>query len=431
MTTSRWSSVVAVAAHARVRDALTICIFVLALAAPTLVAMLGEPGATAALVTLCVLASASLVGLRSEIEWRGILPVSLLAFFGWAALSVIWSEYRSASATGLAHTFAYAFLGAYVALSRDLIQLVRALGDALRGVLVVSLALEVLSGVLLDTPFPWLGIEGALAVGGPIQGVAGSRNLLAFIAGLAVLTFLIELRTQSVTRLTGVLSLCLAVASVAFSRSPVTFAALLGVAAAGLVLWGVRRLSRTARRALQPVILGVALFSITVAYLARGWVLTALDATADVTYRVTLWREIAELVRQHPVEGWGWVGEWPAQIFPYSTTVDTNGAVATSALNGYLDAWVQVGLVGLSLLILALGLGFVRAWLVASETRSPVNAWPALALALIIVTGLAESYLVTESGLVLWVAACMAAARKRSWRGRLRDVTGEPDPVSR
>ena len=81
MTTSRWSSVVAVAAHARVRDALTICIFVLALAAPTLVAMLGEPGATAALVTLCVLASASLVGLRSEIEWRGILPVSLLAFF--------------------------------------------------------------------------------------------------------------------------------------------------------------------------------------------------------------------------------------------------------------------------------------------------------------------------------------------------------------
>ena len=86
---------------------------------------------------------------------------------------------------------------------------------------------------------------------------------------------------------------------------------------------------------------------------------------------------------------------------------------------------------GLSLLILALGLGFVRAWLVASETRSPVNAWPALALALIIVTGLAESYLVTESGLVLWVAACMAAARKRSWRGRLRDVTGEPDPVSR
>ena len=50
--------------------------------------MLGEPGATAALVTLCVLASASLVGLRSEIEWRGILPVSLLAFFGWAALSV-------------------------------------------------------------------------------------------------------------------------------------------------------------------------------------------------------------------------------------------------------------------------------------------------------------------------------------------------------
>ncbi len=93
-----------------------------------------------------------------------------------------------------------------------------------------------------------------------------------------------------------------------------------------------------------------------------------------------------------------------------------SGRTAGSALNAFVDVWFQLGLIGLLLLVLALGLGFARSWLVASEARSTVNVWPALTLALLGATGMAESYLLAEGGLVLAFAACIAAARKRSWR---------------
>jgi len=48
-------------------------------------------------------------------------------------------------------------------------------------VFVVSLALEVLSGVLIDMPIAFLGIDAHLAQGGPISGLLGNRNELGIM----------------------------------------------------------------------------------------------------------------------------------------------------------------------------------------------------------------------------------------------------------
>ena len=84
-----------------------------------------------------------------------------------------------------------------------------------------------------------------------------------------------------------------------------------------------------------------------------------------------------------------------------------------------MDIWLQLGLAGLLVLIVALALAFVRAWLVASERRSTVYVWPALTLVLLATTSMTESYLLYEGGLLLFVTSAFAAARNRSWRGRL------------
>ena len=47
-------------------------------------------------------------------------------------------------------------------------------------------------------PSGFLGIQGNIAQLGPIQGIFGTRNLLGFVAVIALITFLIEYRTQSV-----------------------------------------------------------------------------------------------------------------------------------------------------------------------------------------------------------------------------------------
>ncbi|CAN5576033.1 hypothetical protein BH09ACT4_BH09ACT4_01450 [soil metagenome] len=404
------------------RQALTVVILGLALATPFVRVIVGWPGEVAALIVILAAATLSLVARRREIEWRGILPVSLLAFGGWMTLSVLWSEYTWASAGGIIYTLTFALLGAFIALSRDLIQVVRALGDVLRAILLASIVLEIVSGILIDLPLPFLGIAGDLAIGGPIQGIAGTRNALGFLAGLAILTFWIEFRTQSLRRSIGIPFLVLAGLVVALSRSPVTVVTLGAVGLAGLLLVVLRRIPPRARPSVQATFFVAGIVAAIVMWAARDRILALLDATSDFEARIGVWQQLSALSDRHPVEGWGWVGVWPSSVFPFSSVRLPSGRHVGSALNGFVDTWFQLGLIGLVLLILALGLGFVRSWLVASETRSTINVWPALTLALLAVTGMAESYLIAEGGITLGVVACIAAARKRSWRRLLSEV---------
>jgi hypothetical protein len=53
---------------------------------------IGWPGLLGILGGLAVLAVLALLVKRREIEWYGLLPLSLLVFVGWAAVSVSWSQ---------------------------------------------------------------------------------------------------------------------------------------------------------------------------------------------------------------------------------------------------------------------------------------------------------------------------------------------------
>src|SRR5690606_28204978 len=134
-----------------------------------------------------------------------------------------------------------AFVGVFIALTRDTIQIVRAWGDVLRIVLGVSLALEVFSGILIDAPIPFLGIQGRIAELGPISGVLQTRNQLGLLGLIGAVSFATELHTRSVRPLVGVLSLIGAAAVVLLTRSPIIIGTAGLVAVAAAVLYGVRR----------------------------------------------------------------------------------------------------------------------------------------------------------------------------------------------
>lgn len=405
-------------ASPRFTQALTETIVGVALATFAVRALLGWPGSIAVLSALVVLAALSLAGQPERVEWRGVLPISLIALFSLMTVSLIWSQYTWATLGGLAYAAAYAFLGVYIALVRDLIQLVRAVGNALRVILTASFALEILSGVLLDTPFGWIGITGDLANGGPVQGLAGTRNALAFLGTLAALSFWIEFRTRSVSRGLTAYSLALAGATIIFARSPVALLVLIAVLIVGLALVLIRRQQATAQRATQSILLISIVIGGVIAWVFRGPIIGLVDAAADVEERTSVWSAVGDLVAQQPVLGWGWVGMWPTSVYPFSSIVSSSGQQPDSALNAYADMWLQLGLAGIVVLLAALGLAFLRAWFVAADRRSTVYVWPALTLVLLATVSMTESYLLYEGGLLLFVTSAFAAARSRSWRGR-------------
>jgi len=404
-------------------QALAVAIVLYAFSAHAVRGLIGWPGSIAVLASLVVLAAFSLVGARHRIEWHGILPVSLLALFGLMALSVLWSRYTWISVGGVAYAVGFGALGLYLALGRDLVQVVRATGDGLRILLVTSLALEVLSGILVDQPFPFLGIQGNLALGGPIQGLPGTRNALGFLAALAAVTFAVEYLTRSVPRPVAGTSLALAAVTLVFASSPTTAVAVLVLAVAGLALSALRRAPTGRRPAIQVVLGAFVVAGLALAWFGRRRLLDALGAGGDVATRTTLWDRMRGLISVHEIQGWGFVGQWPTDVFPFVVLTSPSGRPHETGLNAWYDVWLQLGLAGLLVLVAAGTLAFVRSWAIASGHPIVAYVWPALVLLLVGVVSFAESFVLTEGTLMLFVACATFAARKRSWRTRLPAAT--------
>lgn len=387
---------------------------------PALRSSIGWPGYIAVLAGIAVIAGAALLARHRDLEWHGVLPFSLLLFIGWCSATLLWSEYQWATLTGALYQLVVAFLAAFAALTRDLIQIMRAFGDTFRVFLVLSLALEVLSGLLIDLPIPFLRIEGNLAAGGPIQGLAGSRNLMGILALFAVLTFAVELATRSVPRGLAKFSLALGVVTLLLTRSPVSLAVAVAVAVAAGALLGIRRTPPDRRNAVQFLTLASAGVAVLVSYLFRGRIVDLVGANEELAVRYRLWNDVSFLTDLNFLEGWGWVGTWRPDLLPFLAVRTANGLRPTSALNAFVDVWLQTGLVGLALFALLLGLAIVRAWLVAGTRRNVAHVWSALVLVTLALTATAESAVLVETAWFLLVVCSVKAAQELSWRRGLR-----------
>ncbi|MCD5347761.1 O-antigen ligase [Agromyces sp. S2-1-8] len=414
-----WGAVREFVGSARFAQALALIAIGLAFSTHAVRSLIGWPGLLAALGGLLMLCAASLVTRWRAIEWYGILPLTILVFVGWSAASVLWSNTPLASAVRVAYLVAYAVLGIYIALMRDTIQIVRAFGDTFRLLLGVSLALEVFSGILVDQPIQFLGVEGNIAALGPIQGIFGSRNLLGFVALIALITFIVEWRTHIVTRTRTIFSIALAALCVVFAGSPTTWIALGAALVALAALYGLRRVPEQNRWRWQLGLLVLVAAALVTGWILRIRIIELLDARAEFDVRLDLWRELSRYLSLNPLQGWGWVGKWP-DAPPYTWLEAGVGRAHESALNAYFDAYFQVGVIGALAFAALIGVALVRSWLLASNRRSVVYLWPALVLVAIAVTSAAESFALYEGGWMLVVICAVKAARDMSWRDALK-----------
>ncbi|GMA89993.1 O-antigen ligase family protein [Homoserinibacter gongjuensis] len=392
-----------------------------------LIRLTGWAGYLSALGGLVALMVVVLMARRAELD-RELPPLSLLVFLGWAAISVLWSEYQWVTLGGVAYLVSYAFVGVFIAYTRDTIQIVRSWGDVLRVVLGASLAIEIFSGILIDAPIPFLSVQGNIAALGPISGVLQTRNQLGLLALVGAVSFATELRTRSVRPLVGVLSLIGAAACIGLTRSAIVIGTAGVVLVAAAVLYGIRRVRPDRRQTWQFVILGVAVAVIIVGWIFRSPIVKAFNAEGALDYRLHLWQKIVALLPGNTIEGWGWTGRWHPDVAPYlALTVDGNRP-ASSALNAFLDVWFQLGIIGLVIFVGMLGLAFTRSWLLAGRRRSVIYAWPALVLIALLLVSLAESSILVEFGWLTFVVCCVTASRELSWRSALRTPPA-PEPL--
>lgn len=391
--------------------------------------LMGDAGYGAVITGLCALGAAMLVARRRELRAFEIMPTTLLLLLVWLLLSVFWSRSAGATLAGWLQLAAPTFLAIVVAQFRDTLQTVRTTGDVLRFMLTGSLAIEVVSGVLLDLPIPFLGIAGNIAVGGPIQGLFGTRTMLGLVTILALITFLVEWRTRSVAPALSLYSVSLALVLAVFTASPIVLGMAFIAGLATGILAIVRRTPPHSRLALQWSIAGLAAIGAILVYTFRRPLVYWLNAEPDFRTRSDLWNEVLDMAALRPVQGWGWVGTWPDSLMPYTYIRFAAGAQHASALNAWMDVLLQAGAVGVVLFLGFVGLALARAWLTASERRSTVYTWPALIIIVLLADSVVTSSLLGGFGWFLLVVCATRASLVRGWRSGLD--TGPESPAWR
>jgi exopolysaccharide production protein ExoQ len=411
---------------ARFAASLTLTIIGVAFSTNLIRGLSGWAGLVGMLATLVTLAVASLIARRERTDWHGLLPISIMVFVGWSALSLLWSGYAPDTIRGVLYQLTFTFLAIYIALARDTIQIVRATGDVLRLLLGLSLALEVLSGLLIDLPIVFLGIQGHIAQLGPVQGIFGSRNVFGLVSLLAGVTFIVELRARSVRRGVGIGSVALAGFGLLLTRSPVILVVALFVGLAASALYWLRRTPVEGRWKLQIGLLGTTVVGGIAAFIGRAQIINALNAGSEFEVRYSLWGQMWRLVSLHPLEGWGWTGRWPNGVTPYGWFDYVSRRDQTSGLNAFLDVYFQVGLIGFVSFLVLIGLAFWRSWVLASNKRTLVYVWSPLVLVILIVTSAAESTALVDFGWLLLLICALKAAQGKSWRSLLRPSPRNP-----
>jgi exopolysaccharide production protein ExoQ len=393
-----------------------------------LVSLMGEPGYSAIIVGLCVIGVAMMIARRGEITLVRLMPTTLVVLMAWLLLTAAWSNAPGLSIAGWLALAATALLAIVVAHTRDTLQTVRATGDVLRVLLTGSLLIEVLSGVLLDLPIPFLHIAGNLAEGGPIQGLFGTRTRLGLVTVLGIITFLVEWRTRSVRPGVTVYSVVLAGILALFTGSPIVLvlAFVTGVATAMLAI--IRRTPPHARRNLQiGLAVALTIAAVLVTYFRRP-IVYWLNAAPDFFRRSELWNAVLDVVELKPVQGWGWFGTWPEHTIPFAGIDIVTGKDNSSALNAFIDILLQAGWVGAFLFAVFCVLAVARAWLTASQRRSTVYTWPALILIALLANSVVESTVLSGFGWFFLVVCATRSSLVRGWRAGIDDRPAQ-DPA--
>lgn len=163
------------------------------------------------------------------------------------------------------------------------------------------------------------------------------------------------------------------------------------------------------RGALLALIALVAVSGSVLVVVYRDALMEAMGRNATLSGRVAIWHAVWPFVLQRPWLGWGYESFWRGWTGPSFQVSSTVHFLVFHAHNGYLDLWLQTGLVGLGLFAAAYGQVCLRVWRRVRRWELEDLLWPMSLLAIVGLYGLDENTVLVPNGL-FWALFVMAAS---------------------
>ena len=347
-----------------------------------------------------------------------IVPWPLYAILAWMGISTFWSAYPGWTALATVSQLLTSLFALFLVSRFSWRHLLRVFSNVIRFILGASLVFEFVAAVFVRGPiapifknysgnkppapaFYWT--QGHLFDGNRIQGIVGNSNLLAFAAMLGLVAFAVEYSIVGTRRWISAISFLTSALCVELAKSAGISFALVAVAVAALVSIAVEGKERDVRHRYYRFAWGAAAAGAITVLLFRAQVFEFFGKSPDMTGRSGIWKIVLKMIGQHPWQGWGWISNWVPGVKPFEGLVVIDRVPYYQAHNAYLDVWMQIGLVGLLLLLTLIVITFVKAWRLAVRHTSALYLWPVLSFMGLLVWSATESRMLIEIGWVLLV----------------------------
>ena len=352
------------------------------------------------------------------------IPWPLIALLVLMPISIIYSNYQMFSAIASFAQYATSLFALFLAAAFSWRHLLRIFSNVVRVILAASLLFEFVAAAIVrgpiapifknyegDTPpasaYYWT--RAHLFDGDRIQGIVGNSNILAFIAMIGLVVFAIDYAVSATPKWLSASSFALAAAMLLLSKSAGVAFAVAAIAVAATVALIVEGKDRDLRHRIYRWVWACAGVISIVVLINRAEVFTFFGKTPDMTGRSTIWKLVLGLIAERPIQGWGWISHWMPGVKPFEGLVVINKVPYYQAHNAYLDMWLQLGAIGLLLLLILVAMTFVKLWRLGVRHTNPLYLWPMLVFFGLLAQNLTESRMLLEIGWVLLVLMAVKA----------------------
>lgn len=413
----------------RALDIVTIAIFFLGFAGQGVRNIVGFYGSSVVMVTLFV-ALAYLMHLNQIRFTQAAYPLATLLFVMWCALSVIWSQYPHYSAMFALVTIGVTLTGLAISACYTFTETANLLIVSFKVILIVSYALELFTALIWKqrlAPIPMIRageyvpdmsywVYGDLFNGGPIQGFPGNRNPLAFIALLLILCLLVKWMSTYKNTTSTIIWLIISIVTITLTRSGTVTVAVIICMAIAMSFGLVKSVTRPHRPALISLITSLTLTGAVIALFNRLAITDFLGRSPDFSGRGDIWKALVPMWSQHPILGWGFTIGYQGDVPVFSNFIRRgDGTPTTQAHNSFIEALFQTGIIGVSILSVAVATVFFGTFIYAvrhvDESRRVVM--PAMIASALIIQSTVESRLLFEGNWILFVILAAWVAKKQ------------------
>lgn len=336
---------------------------------------------------------------------RRIQPFWVACRFAWpmwlisalAVASILWSASASITAKRSAVLIGMTMMGVYIGLRYTITEQVRLVA----GVMLFAVVASALSALFL----PALGID-SIYGDWIVRGVFLQKNHLGRVAAMGVLAFFLLTLAAKRRKLLWVAGFVTCAIVLLFSFSITSIFALTFCLLAYFPL----RLVKIHWHVQVPLWLcSMGIAALLTIFLAENFdaSLMAMGRDRSFSGRDELWDVLLQMIGYKPWLGYGLHAFWFEERFWVWRRI---GWMPMQAHSGYLETLLDIGAVGLTLLLVAFLFVGKRAYARLSHASPLEGAWPAMILLFIILSNLTESVILRQNN-IQWVLLTACAVR--------------------